>query len=90
MVFSAVSVGGGGGLFEADDDTILSALGEKKNDSIDAIRSRMKAEQEKTIQHSRFIQTEEQGMVRYFAVSTHTLGPVHLRGEGPGNESFHF
>ena len=45
MVFSAVSVGVF--LFEADDDTILSALGERKNDSIDAVRSRMRAEQEK-------------------------------------------
>ena len=42
----------------------------------DLVRSRTKAE------HSCFIQTETKQSSSYLAVSTHTLGPVHLRRGG--------
>ena len=36
------------------------------------------------VQHSCFIQTEKKLSGSYLVVSTHTLGPVHLRGGGGG------
>ena len=39
----------------------------------------MKAEQGKIVWHSCFIQTEKKLSGSYLVVSTHTLGPVHLR-----------
>ena len=50
----------------------------------DAVRSRMKAERGEIVQHSCFIQTEKKLSGSYLVVSTHTLGPVHLRWGGGG------
>jgi len=85
MVFSAVSVFFSFEVAEDTDD--LVGVGEKTHRHtqlyaslrhIDAVRSRTKPE------HSCFIQTEMKQSSSYLAVSTHTLGPVHLRRGGGG------
>ena len=85
IVFSAVSMVSS---FEVDKDTYnLVGMGEKTHrythtqlyaslSHIDLVRFRMKAE------HSCFIQTELKKSSSSLAVSTHTLGPVHLRRGG--------
>ena len=91
MVFSAVSVGGFVLFFERTMiHTIWSGWARKKKQEqnkqlytllrrTDAVRSRMKAERGKIVQHSCFIQTEKKLSSSYLVVGADTLGPVHLR-----------
>ena len=100
MVFAAVSMVSS---FEADDNTHdLVGVGEKIKTKtkqnkqqlyaslrhiFDAARSKMKAERGEIVQHICFIQTEKKRSGSYLVVSTHTLGPVHLRRGSGGTSS---
>ena len=55
----------------------------------DAVRSRMKAEWGQIVQPSCFIQTEKKLSGSYLVVSTHTSGPVHLKGGGGTSSMWH-
>ena len=73
-------------LFQTEDDT-----DDSKNNCtchcslghIVTVRSRIKVKRGKILQQSWSIKIRN-GTVWYLAVSTHTLGPIHLRGRGEG------